>query len=182
MKFSNNLTHTIKTIRQRYNNHEQLEYEFFYSNREIYSNWYPAKFTVQKHEYANTEQYMMAEKANLFQDSKIHSLILKEKNPAECKKLGRLVAGFNESKWQNCRCKIMVTGCYAKFSQNPRLKEVLLATGNKILVEASPYDDIWGIKMSKDAKGIENPNYWKGLNLLGFCLMEVRELLKNEES
>lgn len=181
MQFTNDLTHTIKTVRKRFTDGEKLSFLFFYSNKDIYSNWYPAKFTIDNIQFANSEQAMMYYKAVLFQDSRICSLLKKEKNPATCKRLGRAIEGFNESKWQNCRCKIMTKVLYNKFSQNPKLKEQLLATDDKILVEASPYDTIWGIGLDKNDNRTLNPNYWKGLNLLGFCLMEVREMLKNEE-
>ena len=75
----------------------------------------------------------------------------------------------------------MIRGNYAKFSQNAELKEFLLSTVGKVLVEASPYDRIWGIGMSADDSRSENPNLWRGMDLLGFCLMEVRDMLAEEE-
>jgi len=73
--------------------------------------------------------------------------------------------------------QIVVAGNLAKFSQNPDFRDFLLTTKNRILVEASPVDKIWGIGLAADDKKIENPRLWKGLNLLGFALMEVRKQL-----
>ena len=69
----------------------------------------------------------------------------------------------------------MKRGNLAKFSQNAELKEFLLNTDNRVLVEASPVDKIWGIGLAVDDKNIENPLMWQGLILLGFALMEVRD-------
>jgi ribA/ribD-fused uncharacterized protein len=68
-------------------------------------------------------------------------------------------------------------GSYAKFSQNPRLSEFLLATGNAILVEASPMEWIWGIGLTEEDPRARQPAHWKGLNLLGFALMAARTQL-----
>lgn len=122
---------------------------------------------------------MMAEKARLFDDKEILEEILKAKSPAEAKKLGRKVQSFNDEIWKENRSKIVVEGNYHKFSA-PKYKSFLLGTGNKIIVEASPIDTIWGIGLSQNSEKIYNPNTWRGLNLLGFALMEVRGRLINE--
>lgn len=55
-------------------------------------------------------------------------------------------------------------------------------TKHRILVEASPRDRIWGIGMGKANTDAENPMKWRGRNLLGFALTEVRDrLLEREE-
>ena len=74
----------------------------------------------------------------------------------------------------------MLKGNKAKFSQNQALADFLVETNSKVLVEASPYDTIWGIGLSQDDKNIENPHCWNGQNLLGFALMEVRDSLRTE--
>ena len=66
-----------------------------------------------------------------------------------------------------------------KFGQNARLKNYLLSTENKILIEASPYDQIWGIGLGKESPDATQPEKWNGQNLLGFALMEVRDELRN---
>jgi ribA/ribD-fused uncharacterized protein len=121
---------------------------------------------------------MMHQKALLFGDTEIATQILLTESPDEQKKLGKLVKGFDRTIWdQNCFA-IVYEGNYAKFTQNEDLKQQLLATGDKILVEASPYDFIWGIKKSENDATIDNPSNWMGLNLLGFAIVAVRNQIK----
>ena len=120
---------------------------------------------------------MMAEKARLFGDTKAEQKIISASNPGEAKKLGRSVLGFDDNLWFENRFSIVVNANVAKFSQNAELKTYLLGTGSRVLVEASPVDKIWGIGLAVNDAGFENPNLWKGENLLGFALMEVRSQL-----
>ncbi|WP_338761592.1 NADAR family protein [Bernardetia sp. ABR2-2B] len=167
---------------------KNLNYLFFWGHRPtndgslsktIFSQWWEKEFSVNGIIYPTAEHFMMAEKARLFEDNKILEEILKAKTPAEAKKLGRKVKKFNDTVWKENRFKIVVEGNYHKFS-DPDYKAFLLGTGTKILVEASPVDAIWGIGLAQDAKGVYNPNTWRGLNLLGFALMEVRDRLIHE--
>jgi hypothetical protein len=141
------------------------------------SNWYPAAFSLKGVEYATTEHYMMAEKAKLFGDEEMRQRILAADGPGAAKSLGRKVAGFDEETWTKHRFEIVVAGNLAKFGQHEQLGEYLRTTGTKVLVEASPRDRFWGIGMGKTNAQVENPSQWKGLNLLGFALMEVRQRL-----
>ena len=127
--------------------------------------------------YSTAEHFMMAEKARLFGDKKAEAAILRASNPGEAKKLGREVIGFENSIWVDHRFSIVVEANVAKFGQNKILKEFLLGTKQRVLVEASPLDNIWGIGLSVDDQGIDNPKLWKGENLLGFALMEARSQL-----
>ena len=54
------------------------------------------------------------------------------------------------------------------------LKEILLSTGNKVLVEASPKDTIWGIGLSVNDENIEDKNCWRGTNYLGYELTRLK--------
>ena len=121
---------------------------------------------------------MMAQTAVLFGDKEVLQKIMSADNPAVYKSLGRQIRNFDEKIWNEHKFDIVVNGNTAKFSQNPELLDFLLKTGDRVLVEASPYDRIWGIGLAKDTPDIENPFKWKGENLLGFALMEVRENLK----
>lgn len=141
------------------------------------SQWWKSDFCDGIDNYCCMEQYMMAEKARLFKDDEILEQILKSNNPKQIKELGRKIKNFNEDVWKRIRYSIILNGNFAKFLQNEELMEFLLQTKNKVLVEASPYDRIWGIGMSVDNKNINNPLLWKGQNLLGFALMEVRDEL-----
>jgi len=139
------------------------------------SQWWPAKFQVDGIEYFSAEHYMMAEKARLFNDSFHLEKIIHAKSPAQAKQFGREVVGFTENIWEENRYQIVTKGSIEKFSQNEELKKYLLATKNRILVEASPVDSIWGIGLSADSDRCNNPLQWRGLNLLGFALMEARD-------
>ncbi len=141
------------------------------------SNWYPSRLKLEGIEYPTTEHYMMAEKARIFNDEMIREQILGANSPGKAKSLGRKVSHFDEEAWKEQRYKIVVAGNEAKFLQNKELGAFLRRTGSKVLVEASPTDRIWGIGMGKNNEKAENPLQWRGLNLLGFALMEVRERL-----
>ncbi len=156
---------------------ETDKFVFFWETADIYSNWYPSKFRMEGNTFANSEQAMMYEKAKLMGDEMSMAKILKTTNPKKVKELGRKVKPWKEDLWKKHRLEIMTKVCLAKFKANPTLTEKLKATGDKILVEASPYDDIWGIGMRDSDEGVENPKKWKGLNLLGIALMNVRKLL-----
>lgn len=124
---------------------------------------------------------MMAQKARLFGDAGIHDQILASPNPGKAKALGRSVRGFDEAVWHEHRERIAVEGNTLKFDQNPALRTYLLATGKRVLVEASPVDRIWGIGREATHPGIENPAHWDGENLLGFALMEARSILAKDD-
>lgn len=138
------------------------------------SQWYPASFTVDNIPYNCAEQYMMAEKARYFGDSEIEAEILSANSPKEMKALGRKVRNFDATRWNSYKYQAVVKGNLHKFVQNEKFRDFLLATGNKIIVEASPRDCIWGIGLGKDNPAATDPNRWRGQNLLGFALMDVR--------
>ena len=158
------------------------EYLFFWGHsvprtgltETCFSQWYPSQFNIKTLSFPTAEHYMMASKAALHDDEGTITKILKAKHPSDAKRLGRRIKNFDDPAWKAARMKVVVTGDYEKFSQNPELANFLLASGDKILVEASPVDNIWGIGMSKGSSGIEDPRNWKGLNLLGYALMQVR--------
>ncbi|GAA2743608.1 NADAR family protein [Kitasatospora cinereorecta] len=141
------------------------------------SQWWPSPFTVDGVDYATAEHWMMAGKARLFGDEEIVPRILSARTPAEAKKLGRLVRGFEETRWVAERLDLVVRGNVAKFGQDEALREYLLGTANRVLVEASPLDRVWGIGLAADNDRATRPAEWRGLNLLGFALMEARARL-----
>ncbi|MFW2177578.1 MULTISPECIES: NADAR family protein [unclassified Moraxella] len=146
-----------------------------------FSQWYDSPFVVDDVRYPTAEHYMMAQKALLFGDKAMFEAIISPKNrhPKKAKELGRKVANFDEKVWNAQRFDIVVNGNVAKFSQHEDLKTFLLNTGNRVLVEASPFDKIWGVGLAKDDEKIANPLNWNGLNLLGFALMVVRDKLNS---
>lgn len=123
------------------------------------------------------EQYMMAEKARIMGDEDTRMQILATENPKDIKALGRRVKNFDPKKWDENKVSVVTLGNYHKFCQNEELKAFLRSTENKVLVEASPYDTIWGIGLGADAPEAKRPELWKGTNLLGFALMKIRERL-----
>lgn len=151
-----------------------------YEENGCFSNWYTSPFVIDDFRYQHVEQYLMAQKAKLFHDSEMYTAILRANTPDECKKLGRKVTPFDANTWENARYGILKAGLFAKFSQNKKLKAALLATGNATLAEASPYDDIFGIKLSAETAKHISPEQWPGRNLLGKALMEVRDELSGD--
>lgn len=158
------------------------KYTFFWNNRTPFSNWYPSKFTWGDFTFTRGEQYMMFRKAIVFGDLEIADLILETDNPAEQQKLGRRVKNYNDKIWAAIRYDVMVEGLYCKFSQNDKLKRALFDTAGTTLVEASPYDRIWGIGLGEDDPRAQDESTWLGQNLLGQVLTQVREQLISEEN
>jgi ribA/ribD-fused uncharacterized protein len=143
------------------------------------SQWYPCSFQMENIIYQTAEHWMMAEKARLFGDSGTLEKILIAETPNAAKALGREVANFDAGKWAAARFDIVVAGNRAKFSQSGALKDFLLGIKEDIIVEASPFDRIWGIGLGKDTPNAQIPKDWRGENLLGFALMMVREQLRD---
>lgn len=139
-----------------------------------FSNWYLSKFTLKGVSFISSEQALMYLKAIMFKDEELASKILEETNQRVIKDLGRQVKNYDDKVWSNNRWNVMVNILKAKFSQNERLKELLLNTGEVDIYEASPCDNIWGIG------SIDTCNI-KGENLLGKALMETREWLRKGE-
>lgn len=154
-----------------------------------FSQWYSSSFETSSifvtsytpatkvFKFTNCEQYMMFEKAILFNDFESAELIMSENNPKIIKGLGRKVKNFEEKKWETYRELIVYNGNLSKFRQSENLKQLLLSTGTSIIAEASPYDKIWGIGLSESNSSASDPTKWKGLNLLGKALMNVRKTL-----
>jgi ribA/ribD-fused uncharacterized protein len=118
---------------------------------------------------------MMAEKARLFGDGEALTQIMGTTDPRLMRALGRTVTGFDSEVWDKARYSVVLDGNYAKFTQDLALRTYLLSTAGKVLVEASPRDVIWGIGLNATNPQAANPAAWRGTNLLGFALMEVRD-------
>jgi len=141
------------------------------------SQWFISSFIIDNITYNCCEQYMMAQKAKFFNDEETFKLIMTATEPKEHKSLGRLVKNFDEIEWNKVADEIVFQANLAKFSQNLELKQKLLRTGNKIIVECSPYDKIWGNGLNITDTLNTIPENWKGTNRLGKALMKVREVL-----
>lgn len=150
-------------------------FTFFWGIKDFLSNWYPASFTEKNNIFYNTEQYFMYYKALTFEDKIRAAAILKTPHPKEVKALGRQVTNFSSAVWNNVSENIMLKGNRQKYIQNHFLMLDLINTKGTILVEASPYDRIWGIGLSSDDPRASNPSQWLGYNKLGNILTSVRE-------
>jgi ribA/ribD-fused uncharacterized protein len=136
----------------------------------------------QWHIFDCNEQYMMYAKAALFSDHAIAEQVLGTKdNPRKCKGLGRKASNFDADLWDQHREHVVEEGNWWKFTNGAgkdgkRVRTLLLETGERELVEASPFDRIWGIGFrAKDAG--RNKNRW-GLNLLGKAIASVRARIR----
>lgn len=173
---------------RKYKTKEKLNFTFFWGHKgepgnvtkSCFSQWWPSAFTDGTHTYATAEHWMMAGKARLFKDPATEQEILQTSDPATAKKLGRKVANFDTAVWDAEKFSLVVQGNLLKFSQHPKMQEFLISTGDTIIVEASPLDRIWGIGMGANHEHAANPLLWKGQNLLGYALMEVRDQLKQQ--
>lgn len=154
---------------------------FFYSEDCPLSNFYKRNFRVNGINFFCLEQAFMYSKAMVFGDTDIGEKIMLQTSAKECKRLGRLVSNFNEHTWNKRKTAIMRSLCKQKFSNDPGLRNYLLSTSNYVLVEASPVDCIWGVGMDMDDPKIGSPANWRGQNLLGMVLMQVREELRQEQ-
>lgn len=146
----------------------------------VLSQWHGCPFKANGLIYQTAEHYMMSQKALACDDTSTHMQILTQPSPMVAKALGRQIKSYDDKLWSEIRYDKVVEGNYHKFSAHEDLKRYLLSTGDKVLVEASPFDTIWGIGLKESEKAAWDPRKWKGQNLLGFALMEVRDMLREE--
>lgn len=183
------MTYNLDWLIDNFESRKRTKYLFFWGHQKsqsgeltssCFSQWWESPFIVDKIKFNTAEHWMMAQKALLFDDKEIYNKIIIAKSPAEAKALGRQVRNFDDQTWNNKRFDIVVRGSLEKFTQQKDLKEFLLNTKERVLVEASPVDRIWGMGLTADSEKAENPKQWNGLNLLGFALMEARDVIRNE--
>ena len=145
------------------------------------SNWYPATFTIDGITFSSTEQYIMYRKCKIFGDEESASAILETNDPARQQAIGQGASGFDGTVWNGMKQVVAYRGLLAKFSQNENLKQQLLDTGDAYLVECAHKDIIWacGIRLTEEERF--DINKWRGQNILGFALMEVREAIRQDQ-
>ncbi|MBB1253501.1 NADAR family protein [Streptomyces alkaliterrae] len=169
---------------------ERTKYLYFWGHRPpagggvgpgCLSQWWPSPFTVEGVRYATAEHWMMARKAELFDDREAFAAVLSAASPGAAKAAGRRVRGFTEERWAEHRFEVVVEGSVHKFGQHRDLRAFLLGTGCRVLVEASPLDRVWGIGLAADDERAADPARWLGLNLLGEALMVARSRLAAEQ-
>ncbi|MFF9782677.1 hypothetical protein YWIDRAFT_02769 [Streptomyces sp. SceaMP-e96] len=180
---------SVEEARQATARGKRLKYVYFWGHSprrdgslgaSCFSQWWPAPFTVGGVRYATAEHWMMAGKARLFHDAEAERRAIAATHPKQAKDAGRRVRGFDEETWQRHRFGLVVEGSVQKFGQDAALREYLLGTNSRVLVEASPLDRIWGIGLAADDERAADPARWRGLNLLGFALMAARQRLREE--
>jgi ribA/ribD-fused uncharacterized protein len=159
-----------------------MAYTFFFTEASPFSQWYRCEFVVAEQRFNCAEQFMMHGKAVLFGDTDTAAEILAADHPRTHKALGRKVKDFDVGIWERERMRIVKNGNRAKFTQNPDLLAKLLDTKGTTLVEASPFDKIWGIGLGEDDPRAQDPKQWKGRNLLGYVLTELRDELLAERT
>lgn len=168
-------------LEQLRNYRETEDFIFFYGSG--YSQWFPCKITdVEGNVFPTSEHFMMYHKAKLFGDTGVMQKVFKTPRPEDVKKLGREVKNFNAQLWDKNKEYIVTLGNYYKFTQNPEYQKLLYLSGNKEIVEASPYDKIWGIGLAVSDDRVLDKFNWQGENLLGECIMTVREIVRNPKT
>jgi ribA/ribD-fused uncharacterized protein len=155
------------------------KYTFFWGG--LFSQWADSKIMIDGVEYNCCEQYMMAQKALLFKDMEMYQEIMNEQYPAIQKSLGRKVKDFDSEKWNAIAKHVVYRANTAKFTQNKNFFDALMATGDTLLVEASPEDTIWGIGLSENDPRALDKTQWLGTNWLGQIITDVRMDILNEK-
>ncbi|WP_232519884.1 NADAR family protein [Actinosynnema pretiosum] len=150
--------------------------------RECLSQWWERPFELDGRVHPTAEHAMMTGKALLFGDEHTAGRIAEARTPGEAKSLGRQVRGFDEDTWVRERLELVARLNEAKFGQHDDLRAYLLGTGERVLVEASPVDRIWGIGLAADDPRAGDPQRWRGLNLLGEALMLARARLASGQA
>ena len=150
----------------------------FYRSDAFLSNFHPSKFEIKGKSFSSVEQFYMCRKAEKFGNNAARNRIMSSDNPAEINFLAKQIQNFKQSEWNDVAHSVMSEGIDAKFDQNPKLKALLLNTGDTTLVEASPRDKIWGVGLHMNDPKIFDPNSWTGQNKLDKILMACRERLR----
>lgn len=180
------MKYSIEWLKNEIKEGKAFDYIYFWGHKRpadnvvtktYFSQWFPIGFSENDVHYKTAEHYMMAKKATLFGDAETLAKILAAETPDIAKTLGRKVRNFDAKLWEENAFAYVTQGNFLKFSQHEKLKEFLISTGNSVLVEASPNDKIWGIGLSENTTESRNPATWKGTNLLGFAIMEARDLI-----
>jgi ribA/ribD-fused uncharacterized protein len=181
------MQNSLSWLLDRYLNEDPLKFLFFWGHTPshgetagpwCFSQWFERSFVADGITFKTAEHYMMAKKALLFCDDDLQARIIDAQKPGEAKALGREISHFDETTWDAHKFDIVVEGNRQKFSQHKDLQAYLIGTGDRILVEASPVDRIWGIGLGADHPDATRVDRWQGENLLGFALMQVRDILE----
>ena len=144
-----------------------------------FSNFAYSPFILDGIKWENTEAAFMYYKAIHFKDFKSAEQIKKETNPVKAKGLGRAVSNFNDAEWEKARYAYMYKVNLAKYTQNSLFFETLMNTKELVLVETNGNDRVWGIGLYASDDRVLDEDKWKGRNLLGNVLMDIRKYFFN---
>lgn len=164
------------------------KFVFFWDPYAWIANWHKSEFVATssyedppvERKYSCVEQYIMSEEALLFGDRESFSTIMSMRNPSAMRGRGHRIKNYDMLVWERARAPIATKGLYAKFTQHPDLWALLDDTGDRIIAEASSSNLIWGIGMRASNPLAQQPEKWVGQNLLGECLMRVRDQIREE--
>ena len=144
-----------------------------------FSQWYESEFSDGQNTFCCAEQFMMFNKALIFNDEQIADKILRTTDPKKHKQLGREIKGFNQAEWDIIKLIIVEQGNFLKFTSNDELKQLILKYDN--FVEGSPHDTVWGVGLHYEDDLILDPKNWKGENLLGRALLKVKNKILQQD-
>ena len=150
----------------------------FFGELNELSNFYPCKFMVNATTYSSSEQWIQHCKAKYFRDTITMAQVMTAENALDCKLLARDTSGYDERQWKEVAYQECYNGLYAKFEQNPPLKQVLLQTGEKTIIESS-YDQIWGTGIPLSDPAYLDKSKWHNPGILGTILMDIRTKLRH---
>jgi ribA/ribD-fused uncharacterized protein len=160
----------------------------FQSARYALSNFFPAAFKMDvdwptikgEIDYSSAEKAYQAYKAEKFGDMEKLDAILNTSDPVAIKRMANNINGYEEQEWAAIKVSIMTQVLQEKFGQNEILAQKLMATGNAILMEANKWDNFWGIGLPLNDEACGDQNLWKGSNIMGKLLMELRDILRDK--
>jgi ribA/ribD-fused uncharacterized protein len=140
-----------------------------------FSNMSAHKIMVDGKEYQTVEHFYQAKKAEKFDDKESLEKIMKAKSAKAVKALGKKVKDFKQDEWDLAKYEIMKQGVSAKFSQYPEVRKQLEETGDRKIGFADARNVYWGIGSSESVEKSKHPEKWRGKNMLGHIIMELRD-------
>ena len=143
------------------------------------SNFFQCEFTHEDHQYSSVEQYLSYRKAILFDERGLADQCLQTNDPKTQKHKVSKLKKYNFEAWNKHAAEILQPVLMSKFSQNEHLTASLLATGSTEIAEASAYDSLFGIGLSLNSPDAVVKAKWKGSNIQGAALTQVRDSIKS---
>ena len=147
---------------------------FFFGSDCFLSNRYHSPFLDGKTQYTCVEQYYLTHKSLFFDDVDTANAIMGLKEPSKMKALSHHIKNLDEHKWAEQATAVMENACYLKFWQNSELKKKLMDIKGTI-VEANRKDVFFSCGLALSDPNIVDVNKWKGQNMLGKILSNLRE-------